>query len=561
MITSTKQPLLIPVATLLVAWGVIIVFINPVGDFMINDDWSFIVIIESLLTDGKIMPTGWGGGGPAVLSHVGWGMLFSALFGYSPTTLRISVLTLAILGTLALLILLFQLLRNKPLGIGLAALFTLLFNPLFLSQSFTFMTDITFTALVIFSLLLLHLGIENERWSWLLSGLLFSLLATLTRQIGLFLPVSFSLGCLLHPKASRFNLKKILLFTFLIAVVPWFLFEVFLWQSGSTPLIHSPVFQKVFLNPITKGFPDYLFFLFYQAGIILTYTGFFLSPLFFLQFRQLFSHEAVRRFGSLFLIIFLIFEASIIGGLIDPPTGFYQNVLYNFGIGPLLLKDTYLLGVVRTMTLPKPLFYLLVFWSIFSAAALIFFSCQFLNSFFKNRSGRSGYDTPFISLLAFIGVIVYSGVILLTGFHDRYLIPPCVLLILWFVPQIKINRNNNPFPIILSTVILLFLAGTTVFGLKDFMSTKRSLHKAHNYLVNTINVDPCDIDGGFEFNGYYCRGINRMNRSGKYSWWWVEQEKYLVSLGPLQDYRTVKTFPFSRTIGPDGAIHILQPVK
>ena len=91
------------------------------------------------------------------------------------------------------------------------------------------------------------------------------------------------------------------------------------------------------------------------------------------------------------------------------------------------------------------------------------------------------------------------------------------------------------------------------------MEMKRSLHKAHRYLVEALKEDRCNVDGGFEFNGYYCYKKDFKPR-GDLSWWWVRREDYLVALGPLPGYRTIKTFPFKRYAGPNGAVYILQPL-
>jgi hypothetical protein len=74
--------------------------------------------------------------------HLLWGRLFTFFGGFSITVLRISVLTLGILGSCALLVLLR--LGGASAWVALWGALTLVVNPLFLSQSFTYMTDITF---------------------------------------------------------------------------------------------------------------------------------------------------------------------------------------------------------------------------------------------------------------------------------------------------------------------------------------------------------------------------------------------------------------------------------
>lgn len=556
---SQRQLFFVVITILLSLWGGIVLFISPVGEFMINDDWCFVRIVETLLDGKNVTATGWGDGGPSVLCHILWGLLFSTCFGFSVTTLRISVLILAIGSSFALLLLLRQM--KNSLWLSLLATLVLISNPLFLSQSFTFMSDITFLFLLISSFLLLHKGIEEHSHILLISGLFFALFSILTRQIGIVIPLGFLITCFLHPRGKDLNKKKMLLLTFGITIIPWILYEVFLWQSGSTPITSHSVFKKIFSAPQSKGFPDYLFFLFSQAGIVLMYTGFLLSPLVVLYHNKLLGWEKKRRIFILLLSSFVLFEACLMGGLINPPINFHRNVIYDFGIGPLLLKDIYLLDIQRTISLPKPFFFLLAFVALLSAMILLLFSLISVKCLFSTDREKPNHDTCFTSSFALICAFIYAGIILLTGFHDRYLIPLCALLLIWFTKQITVTKTKPTFlQIILSTAILLFLAGTSIFGVKDFMSAKRSLHQAHSYLLHDIQVNPCEIDGGFEFNGYFCSDTNTIDYNRKkHSWWWVNEEKYLITLGPLPHYQVVKEFPFSRFIGNDGSIHILRP--
>jgi hypothetical protein len=89
---------------------------------------------------------------------------------------------------------------------------------------------------------------------------------------------------------------------------------------------------------------------------------------------------------------------------------------------------------------------------------------------------------------------------------------------------------------------------------------KRGLKKAHDYALQKLRVNPCSLDGGFEFNGYYCYR-NDFHPGAGLSWWWVSREDYLITLGPLPGYRVLRIFPFQRYCGPPGAIHLLQPLN
>ncbi len=555
---SKKYSLLFSISTLLLIWAGIIVFIDPTGEFMVNDDWSFTSIVEALLQGKEVGATGWGEGGPSVFSHIGWGVLFSSIFGYSTTMLRLSVLVLAVIGSSALLLLLHQM-GYRPWMAFLVVL-VLLFNPLFLSQSFSYMTDITFTSLLLVSLLFLHMGIDRGRQSLFVFGLFFALLAILTRQIGLVIPLALIFTYLLIPTVKPFGKKRAILLTVFITIVPWLCYELFLSLSGSTPVTSHPVVHKIFTFPQNKGFPGYIIFLFTQATTIIMYTAFLVSPLLMLRAYHILKTELMRKIFLILVCLFFFFEMSIIGGVIDPPVGFHQNVLFNFGIGPILLKDIYLLGIQRTVSLPQPIFYLLAFGALLCSIVLLRLLFRSIHQWFTPYRDNQNNSIHFTSAFGLTAALIYSGIIVLTGFHDRYLIPVCCLVIIWLAAQSKTDAPRGALgPLLVSISLLLLFATFSVLGVKDFMTTKRSLSAAHHYILNTLKIDPCDIDGGFEFNGYYCSNKNSRNFDKNLSWWWVEKEKYLVALGPLHGYRVVETFPFSRSIGNDGAIHILKP--
>ena len=80
---------------LLLIWTIVIYIVDPVGEFMINDDFAFTKALDTLRTNGILGPTWMGpqgeGGGPALIIHLLWGFLFSEIFGHSLTVLRLSV--------------------------------------------------------------------------------------------------------------------------------------------------------------------------------------------------------------------------------------------------------------------------------------------------------------------------------------------------------------------------------------------------------------------------------------------------------------------------------------
>ena len=547
------------IISLIVFWIFVVLIINPVGDFMVNDDWAFTRTFETLLHEGRLASTGWGPahapGGPALIAQLIWTLPFALIAGPSPTVLRIAVLSLAGLGTFGLFALL-RLLKAPP-PFALFGTFVFILNPLFLSQSFSFMTDVPFV-------LFICLSLQKARFSLILVGLLFGLCATLTRQIGLIVPVGLIIATVIHPKGiEELGRLKILIATVCIGLIPWIAFEFYLAISGSTPLSEHAVIHKIFLDPTSRSFFEYFVLLIRRFVSALIYCSFFVFPI-LLMFSPVFGagSQKLRLFLWLSFLVFVLLELALITGLLQLPVIFYQNVIFNFGIGPILLKDTYVLGISRTWTLPTPLFYAFVYIACIATVVVIQRLILSINKFLRHHLTAYGPSMDLFSLFTVIAILLYTTAIVFTGFHDRYLIPVCLLLTIWIFADTD-RWDNMRVPLgrsFLSIGFLVIIGIFSVLGLHDFMAFKRSLAQADKYLVHKLGANPCNIDGGFEFNGYHCYQNNFKSKKGL-SWWWVNREDYLVTLGPLTGYKVLKVFPFQRWMGPQGGVHILYPLS
>jgi hypothetical protein len=347
----------------------------------------------------------------------------------------------------------------------------------------------------------------------------------------------------------------------LVDLVPWAAYEYFLFTIGSTPITQHQVFHNLWLYPQSRGLPSYFTFLyvnFFQAGLL--YVAFLISPVLALKYRLFSGSRAFRYFFIILTSTFLLLESALLTGLIDLPVFFFRNVIFDFGIGPILLKDTYILEITRTPTIPKPLYYLLLYWSILSLGAVLGLMFSSLRRLLRPEREAPHDGIKFLPLFALLAGLMYLGMITLGGFHDRYLIPVCMFFIVWVVSDLELGRDQSfrLSAVLVGLMPFLLLALLAVLGTHDFMDMKRSQKKAQDYLVHQLNVQPCDIDGGLEFNGYNCYSPDFRPHEGL-SWWWVRKEDYLITLGPLPDYQVMRSFPFKRYIGPDGAIFVLKP--
>ena len=554
-----------PWFALLVVWTIIILVVNPRGEFMVNDDWAFVRCLEAFRSTGQIMVTGWGPlgapGGPSLLVHLLLGDLFSRVLGFSLTTLRIAVLTMGFLGSLGLLLLL-RIARVPPWPALLATL-TVVGNPLFLAECFTFMTDITFASLAIFAVLFLYLGVKKSSIPWIISGLLLVLASILTRQIGVVILLAFWVTCWLHPGGAALGRGKMIFLGLTLVMLPWISYEVLLSYLGSSPLTQHQVIHNIFKYPGEKGFLDYLGFIingfvFFGLG----YLGFFVSPLLTRNFRLLVRSRYFRYFLMAFTVSVVLLELAMVTDLIHPPIIFLGNTIYNFGIGPVLLKDTYILGIPRLGVISRAAYYLLASWAALAAVVLVSLFFAYVRQWFQTGWAAADGGNSFLLCMMLLAAFFYLGIITLTDYQDRYLIPLLIFLVIWLVVNHAASLWNGEtfWKIMPGFVMVICLGVWSACQVHDFMEMKRVQKKAHDYALQSLQVNPCSMDGGFEFNGYYCYRNDFQPPAGL-SWWWVSREDYLVTLGPLPGYRVIQIFPFQRYCGPPGAIYLLQPLK
>ena len=195
---SNKHKLLAP-AVLTGIWFVMILFVRPVGNFPLNDDWAYGRAVYRLVGQGSLRLSDWGA--PSLIAQVLWGAVFCAPFGFSFTALRFSTLILGLAGVLAT----YYILREIKAGKLFAAVAALLIavNPLYFVLSNTFMTDVPFYAFAMLSLLFFIRAIARQARRHIIAGTILACVATLIRQVGIVIPVCFAIAFLVKNRLNR----------------------------------------------------------------------------------------------------------------------------------------------------------------------------------------------------------------------------------------------------------------------------------------------------------------------------------------------------------------------
>jgi len=212
---ARRGPALLIAAALLCA----VVIVDPVREFMSQDDgWAYARSVEHLLRTGEYRLDAWSAANLPVQIYLAAGL--AEVFGYSLSLLRFSTLLLLVAGLVAL----FGLLRRGSLPAWPAAVLTLGFlaSPLVLMLSFTFMSDIQFTAWLLIALWLYSRGFPSASDRHLLLGSAAAACAIGTRQFGMALIAGVVVAWVVSRPARRPPLRSLVLaLTLPLAVSAW----------------------------------------------------------------------------------------------------------------------------------------------------------------------------------------------------------------------------------------------------------------------------------------------------------------------------------------------------
>ncbi len=548
---TITTPGLLMVLLIVGLWVLAILLINPRGEFPLNDDWCYAGTVKALLEGGGLKLSGCSS--TNIIAQVLWGALFCLPFGFSFVALRISTLTLGVIGVLAF----YGLLREIGADRGTALFGTLLlaFNPLYLVLSYTFMPDVPFTAVSLVSFYFLVRGMKRDLRLEIAAGLFFACLALLVRQNGLAIFVAFGLAYLAK---SGLRLRNILL-----AGIPVTLGGgvQLLWQLWLKHKNFSlPVYARQgrwILSPDLSGQGVTSF----ARGLVIVsvYLGLFLLPLLLFAGRTKLAELCRSRLLNLAAVLFVVWGAFLLRHQQMP---FLPNVLYDLGLGPATLRDSFLLKLPSLPTAGKMLWSVVALVGLAGAFVLLQMTFVALGKALNIPPITATKRAPLVLLFA-SGLIYFAPMsILFINIElafDRYLlflVPLGIAIVILLVSNVSPSKAGSA--IRTAAIASLVLYGTfSIAGTHDYLSWNRARWQALNNLA-AERVTPIDIDGGFEFNGWYLYDLDYIPRLKK-SWWWVFRDDFMVTFGPVPEFTEIRRYPFRRWLPPgEGNILVLR---
>lgn len=485
---------------LITIWICMIILVNPIGDFPLNDDWAYGWTIKNLLETGRFQLSDWTAAN--LLSQVIWGTVFCLPFGFSFTALRISVLILGLVGVLSTYGLLREI-KTSPKIAFLGALVVAL-NPIYFELSNSFNNDVPSFAFAISSLYFIVRGLRLNSSTNLIVGILISFVSILNRQSGIVILLAFGPAFLAN--------KGVKLRTIILACLPTVLglilqlvYSQWLQSQGQLPILYGfqiELLLKTFLSgllSITSTYSN-------NVVVMSVYLGLFLFPFLAIYFVSWYKPLSTqhRRLCLLGILLMIAMGTALI--LQDHQMPFTGNILQTFGLGPHAL-DGYYSFSSDTQTLITIIWKLLTIVGFIGSALLFQYLILTLLEIFGFSQKLEMNKKWLLFLVASITLLYLLFIAGTDYWFDRYLIlllPVLMMLVSILISNLS-NKRLNFGVIILSLSILLFYGGYTVTATHDYLGWNRVRWQALNQLVQDtkVKVPPEQIDGGFEFNGWY----------------------------------------------------------
>ncbi|MCC6613599.1 MAG: glycosyltransferase family 39 protein [Anaerolineae bacterium] len=176
-----------------------IVYVNPLREFATGDEWAYARTVKVLAETGTYRLDAWLAPNPPFLIY--WGLAFSKAFGYSLTTLHLSMLftiPLALMGCYGLC----KLHDFSNTEAGLLTL-VLLASPLILRLSYSFMTDVPFVAFLLVALYCYTRAQKHHDLRFAIAAAVATLAAILIRQTGVVLLLGWGVCWMLDRQRWR----------------------------------------------------------------------------------------------------------------------------------------------------------------------------------------------------------------------------------------------------------------------------------------------------------------------------------------------------------------------
>jgi len=507
--------------------------LRPFQNTPFVDDWVYAWPVEWLLKHGELKVLEFSSSFNLVQAL--WGALFCLPTGFSFACLRFSTWTLAGLCLCGFYLLLREL--RVPRSSSFLGVATLAANPLFFSLSFTFMTDIPFLAMLVWSISATVRGLGRKSNRWLLIAAVFAALSISIRPVGIAMPVAAVLLILLQ----RLRGLSFPAGLWALIVIPMIAVGLLAWwwtghQQITADIEDFPGLPKTRLESlryaITALPQTSLSGLMFMAGVI----GVALCPLTIAS-----CTKAIRRPAILcFAVIVIVWAITCAAGIkFTIPLSLGSGWEWNgFNVSRELIPNNPATRDPRGLTwLP-----LLAF-----ASFAIFVASVCTRSLTQGES-----------FLVCVGGVNFALIVILWLFHDRYaivLFPATIALLLSVAPG---PRLGIAWPLV--GLFAIF----SVIGETNVLKYNSAVWEAVT-ILHDLGARDYEINGGYVVDGWLQYAHPENAPRAKNGNIFVpgmttsaSSLRYEISNEPQPPARVLAVIPYPQWLQAQGALYVLQ---
>ena len=530
------------IALIAAIWLLLILIVNPVGEFTHEDDFAYARPVKTLVETGNMHLTDWSS--MTLVGHIWIGWLVSSIFGFSFTALRITELFFSFIGLLGIYFLAKEFFRSRLKQF--AAVLLLAVSPQFFFYSFVFMTDITFFAFFVWSIYFFIRFLKNENKANYIIAVLLAIYTLLIRELALVLPIAF-LFAGLYKYGIKTKKLFILILPLIILLIEYFAYRY--WLVNIHLLTKNMDFARdrmfgmlteplLLIKTVTKNFV-----------FASMYLGLYLAPLaipsVFIMLKSIsqrtriiiYATATLMTTASLLLILFSGKAFSIVQFVL---TMHHLTFWY-------VLPDVHNAAMQTEVVFARLIYAIL--GAIAVAGALSIWINLIARLYEKYKNGkllsmdRQRGAREFLVMV----FLFYFALIMTQIFFPRYQIQTVGILAIILLMTKGFEFTANKIALAFAGIFLFFFAYSSVSATHDMMEYSRVRMEALNYLNNKLKIPPAKIDGGFEYNSWHFfdwdykpQGKNR---------WWVQDDEYVVVWSKInKNYKLIKEYEYVRYI-------------
>jgi hypothetical protein len=515
-----------------VIWLLVILLINPTGNFPLNDDWCYAKSVKTLLEDNYLKLYNWGE--MTLVGQVIWGFLFTKLFGFSFTVLRVSTLVFALISFFGL-IKIFKLI-NLSDQLSMFAVLLCMFNPIFLELSFTFMTDVPFYTLSIYVFYFFLKNIKTQNPKYIIYAFVLCGLAYSIRQLALVYALSWFVFSVFSNKFKIQNFIKsfLLLLLFVVFSIG---FDFLLKSSGVIQERFNSKFHLLINNLLNfdKGQVAFSAKLFFTS---LAYIGLFISPIIIFKIKQV-NKLYLRILTPIYTIIVFCFlyRCNYILPSLD-------NIWIDFGVGPFTLyNENPHFKKTPSPYMPNAFYYVLTIIGVFCSSILLYPLFEIV------KYKKLLIEDNKVKFFTLVFMIIYLFPFLIVALYDRYLLVLFPLGIVCVLSDYKGRTSslNKSYAL----VFTVGLAWFSVCATHDYLSWNRVRWEVLNELTDTQKISTKKINGGAEFITWYHFSET------KEKWWEDVTPVYVITTDVNSRDKVINEYKYSRWLPGEGRLYLI----